>query len=136
MSEETERKKGVNTPSKDNSMKAHAENISQGAVFPIWSPAGEQKLEENQLVSFGERITYVFANGKDVASIHFDRERREIFFKGHNVRNMDLEEWQMQRLEEMRRLLMSQEKGREFAGFYGKTLDKIVLEKSRQTARS
>ena len=65
---------------------------------------------QTQLVSFGERVTYTFAAGKEVGSIHFDRGRGEIFFKGHNVRNLDLEEWQHQEMEKLRQILAQDEK--------------------------
>lgn len=84
---------------------------------------------ETQLVSFGDRVTYTFAFGKEVGSVHFDRSRGEIFYKGHNIRNMDLEEWQMQVLEDLRRVLTVSEEGHKFATPYGKTLDKIIWEK-------
>ena len=86
---------------------------------------------QTQLVSFGERVTYTFAAGKEVGSIHFDRGRGEIFFKGHNVRNLDLEEWQHQEMEKLRQILAQDEKCQDFAPSYGKTLDKIIMEKRR-----
>lgn len=87
------------------------------------------RSSERQLISFGDRMTYVFALGKEVASIHFDKGRGEIFYKGHNLRNMDIEEWQMQLLEKLRQVLASEERGKEFVEAYGRALDKIVLEK-------
>jgi hypothetical protein len=84
---------------------------------------------DSQLISFGDRFTFTFAQGREVGSIHFDRRRLEIFYKGHNVRNMDLEEWQMQVLENLRKTLMHDEQGKEFAEDYARTLDKIVMEK-------
>lgn len=43
-----------------------------------------------------DRATLTFFYKGTVASIHFDLTRREIFFKGHNVKNRKLtqEEWQ------------------------------------------
>ncbi len=90
------------------------------------------KPSESQLISFGDRITYTFAYGKEVGSIHFDRGRGEIFFKGHNVRNMDLEEWQMQMMEQLRQVLNSDEKNASFAHPYARTLDKFILEKEKK----
>ena len=99
---------------------------------PMPERGGEVKSSPGtQLVSFGERITYTFAHGREVGSIHFDRARGEIFYKGHNIRNMDLEEWQMQVMEGLRKTLGMQEQGKRFAESYGKTLDKIILEKNR-----
>ena len=89
-------------------------------------------LRERQLVSFGERVTYTFVAGKEVGSIHFDRRRGEIFYKGHNVCNMEPEEWQYQEMEKLRQILSADEACREFAPSYGKTLDKIIMEKRRR----
>lgn len=84
---------------------------------------------DSQLISFGDRFTFTFAYGREVGSIHFDRGRGEIFYKGHNIRNMDMEEWQMQVLEGLRKMLPHDEQGKAFAADYARTLDKIVIEK-------
>ncbi len=84
-----------------------------------------------QIISFGERITYVFSQGKEVGSVHFDRGRMEIFYKGHNIRNMDLEDWQSEVLTNLRHILANDSQGKPFAASYGKTLDKILLEKKK-----
>ncbi len=86
----------------------------------------------SQLVIFEDRMTYTFAIGKEVGSIHFDRMRREIFYKGHNVRNMDLEEWQWQLLDQLRQVLAVNENGKPFLETYNRTLDKVLLEKKNQ----
>ena len=84
---------------------------------------------DSQLISFGDRFTFTFAQGREVGSIHFDRSRGEIFYKGHNIRNMDMEEWQMQILEGLRQTLHHDEQGKAFAADYARTLDKVTLEK-------
>jgi hypothetical protein len=88
---------------------------------------------DSQLISFGDRFTFTFAQGREVGSVHFDRGRGEIFYKGHNIRNMDLEDWQMQVLEGLRKTLMHDEQGKEFAADYARTLDKIILERKSHT---
>jgi len=97
------------------------------------SPSTVSLPTDSQLVSFGDRITYTFAHGKEIGSIHFDRGRGEIFYKGHNIRNMDPEEWQWQMMEKLRQVLLSDEKGKQFAEAYGRILDKIILEKKNAT---
>jgi hypothetical protein len=89
---------------------------------------------DSQLISFGDRFTFTFAHGREVGSIHFDRGRGEIFYKGHNVRNMELEEWQMQVLEGLRMALDHDEQGKAYAADYARTLDKIILEKRNHAA--
>jgi len=75
-------------------------------------------------------MTYTFAFGQEVGSVHFDRGRGEIFYKGHNIRNMDLEPWQMQVLEQLRQILHKDEQWSRFAEPYGRVLDKMILEKN------
>ncbi len=41
------------------------------------------------------RFTYTFLLDGEVGSIHFDTQRAEIFYKGHNIRNMNLSETQI-----------------------------------------
>lgn len=80
----------------------------------------------NQLMSFGEKISYTFLHHKEVGSIHFDRSRREIYYKGHNLKNMELQSVPLKMLEQMRHLLKSDPKGKKFAEEYSQTLDKIL----------
>ncbi len=89
-------------------------------------------LTKAPLVGFGDRITYTFMIGKEVGSIHFDRMRGEIFYKGHNLRNMDLSEAQTQVLEKLRQILHDDAEYQRFAEPYGRILDKVILEKSRR----
>lgn len=49
-----------------------------------------QQFKEARLFATADRATLTFYLGKEVASIHFDLARREIFFRGHNVKNMTL----------------------------------------------
>lgn len=86
------------------------------------------RLPQRQLVGFHGRLTYVFAHEQDVGSIHFDRIKGEIFYKGHNIRHMTLEPWQWEVLESLRGMLHRGARYREFAVPYATTLDKIVLE--------
>lgn len=86
---------------------------------------------DSQLISFGDRFTFTFAQGREVGSIHFDRGRGEIFYKGHNIRNMELEEWQMQILEGLRKTLEQDAQGKTFAADYAHTLDKMTMEKKK-----
>lgn len=46
------------------------------------------------------RFTYTFLFDGEVASVHFDANRAEIFFKGHNIRNMKLSESQIHLLKQ------------------------------------
>lgn len=55
-----------------------------------------------------KRFTYTFLLDAEAASIHFDSERHEIFYKGHNIRNMTLSDAQIKVLKEAVPLLAQQ----------------------------
>ena len=94
----------------------------------ITTPAG------SRLMSLDNRLTYIFSHGDEVGSIHFDKGRGEIFFKGHNLRNMEVEEWHWQVMEELRQLLAKlEDKMKSFADSYAYTLDRIIFEKEKQS---
>lgn len=95
---------------------------------PQVSPSEEASLRDKRLVSLGGRVTYTFSHDQEIGSIHFDRAKNEIFYKGHNIRNMDLAEWQMQVLEEFRGVLKNSRE-HHFYESYARLLDKIILEK-------
>lgn len=113
-------------------METHKEKEKQPQAQPVSTPQQERTSlpAESQLISFGDRITYVFSFGKEVGSIHFDSGRGEIFYKGHNIRNMEIESWHMQVLEKLRQILNADDRGQPFSEDYARVLDKIVLEKA------
>jgi len=98
-----------------------------------WLSGVDQKAihissEKGQLITFGERLTFTFAYGKEVGSIHFDKGRGEIFYKGHNINNIEIENWQIMMLEKVRQILTRDEKLRNFAAPYSRSLDKTLQE--------
>lgn len=53
-----------------------------------------RQFKQARLFSTEDRATLTFFHNQAVASIHFDRNRGEIFYRGHNVKNMTLTEEQ------------------------------------------
>jgi len=51
-------------------------------------------FREARLFMAQNRATVTFYLDQEVASIHYDMQRDEIFYKGHNVKNMTLTEQQ------------------------------------------
>lgn len=84
---------------------------------------------ESLLAVYKDRLTYTFIFGREVASIHFDRVRGEIFFKGHNIRNLDLSESKIKVLEEFKRVLAADNRGLGFLKDYEATLGAILADK-------
>ncbi len=114
-------------PSSSNPEQSETESTPSVPV----SPGGVGRIlpTPNQLVSFGERLTYTFAVGDEVGSIHYDASKKEIFLKGHNIHNIDLEEWQMKVLDELRGIIAADPQANKFAESYSRTLDKILTQK-------
>ena len=59
-----------------------------GRAHRVGGMAGREA--DSMIAVYGDRFTYTFIMNKEVASIHFDKKRSEIFFSGHNIRNMTL----------------------------------------------
>lgn len=64
-------------------------------------------FHEAKLFHSKDRATLTFYAGLEVASIHFDRGRGEIFYKGHNVKNMTLTQDQWLQLQNFSNYLKS-----------------------------
>ncbi|MBI2982429.1 MAG: hypothetical protein HYY44_09125 [Deltaproteobacteria bacterium] len=110
------------------------ERLSEKGVGtpPPWGEKPASPLPVvNRLVSFGEKITYTLLHQKEVVSIHFDRGRGEIYYKGHNLKNMEVSTKHLEVLEKLRLLLESSPDGKPFAQHYGQALDKIILQKKK-----
>jgi hypothetical protein len=117
--------------SKSTATKQQPSQASTGGLVWETPKSPLTKGIQAHLVSFGERVTYTFAYGHEVGSVHFDRNRGEIFFKGHNIRNMDVEPWQWQLFDQLRAVLKNDAESSRFADAYGRTLDKLIAEKRK-----
>lgn len=94
-------------------------------------PDAMGRASDSMLAVFGHRMTYTFICGEEVASIHFDRQRQEIFFRGHNIKFMELDGLQMQALLELEEILGHDRQGREFLPDYHATLARLLADKHR-----
>lgn len=88
---------------RDQNIRGQKSDGERGTEAPPGTHLGPMKptpmealgFRQGQLFSSPDRLTLTFFMGDQVASIHFDLTRREIFFRGHNVKNMTLtqEQW-------------------------------------------
>ena len=90
---------------------------------------GRQRGSDSVIAIYKERVTYTFVMGEEVASIHFDSSRGEIFFRGHNIRNMQLNEKQLAALEAMKGVLAADQQGKEYLSAYSATLARLIADK-------
>lgn len=87
------------------------------------------KSPDSMLAVYGHRLTYTFIIDNEVASIHFDRGRGEIFYKGHNIKNLEFSEGQREAFFTLQDILQSDEEGREFLPAYLATLERCLADK-------
>jgi len=83
---------------------------------------------DSLLAVYKQRFTYTFIMGREVASIHFDRAKKEIFFKGHNIRNLKLDEDQIKALKEFKKVLRVDSRGGPFLADYDATLGLVLAD--------
>ncbi|OGP15604.1 MAG: hypothetical protein A2053_01785 [Deltaproteobacteria bacterium GWA2_50_8] len=111
---------GPQRTGKDSHTLARKGSWSRDITKRVMSPP-----KESQIITFGDRITYTFTVGKDVGSIHFDMGRGEIFYRGHNISNLDLEKWQMDLLIRFEEILKGEARYERFVAAYIQSLRKI-----------
>ncbi len=114
--------------------------------FELWQHVGRaraEKVRENSklatdsmLATYKDRFTYTFILNDEVASVHFDRLKCEIFFKGHNINNLKLLPAQIQALKEVKNVLANEEKGKPFFSDYEATLAKCLADNNKEKENS
>ncbi len=83
---------------------------------------------DSMMAVFADRVTYTFILENEVASIHFDRRRGEIFFKGHNISNMELTPPQREALMHMGQMLTRETRTKPFSADYDATLGRLLAD--------
>ena len=76
-----------------------------------------------------DRATYTFILEDQVASIHYDRRRGEIFFCGHNILHLELTEAQQKALQHMEEVLKADDRGKQLFSDYAATLARCRADK-------
>lgn len=97
-----------------------------GVAHPI-----KRKVErpvDSMLAVYHDRCTYTFIMGNEVASVHFDRSKNEIFFSGHNIKNMQLSAEQIRALKDMQGILAEDEQGKSLFNDYVATLGHLLAD--------
>lgn len=83
---------------------------------------------DSMMAVYKNRLTYTFIVDQEVASIHFDRNRGEIFYRGHNVANMKLTETHIRLLKGFIAILDGDERARPFVTSYAATLGRVLAD--------
>lgn len=90
---------------------------------------------DSMLAAYGDRFTYTFILDDEVASIHFDRKRSEIFFKGHNIKHLELTKDQLRALEHVKGVIKGDSKADAFYDEYCATLDRFLADNKNRGSR-
>jgi len=90
---------------------------------------GQQRAADSVIAVYKDRVTYTFIMDEEVASIHFDSKRGEIFFRGHNIRNLEMSRAQINALKAMKEVLAADKQGRALYPAYAATLDRLLADK-------
>ncbi len=76
-----------------------------------------------------EKATYTFISNNEVISLHFDREKKTIFYKGHNISNLSLTPLQLSHLELFKKELGKKGEMQSFVRPYTEALEKFLENK-------
>jgi hypothetical protein len=95
------------------------------------TPSGLDYFREAQLFLGGSRATLTFYSDLEVASIHYDMERDEIFYKGHNVKNMTLSENQIEALQKFFDYLSQTPQAKRLRRAYRTCLNRLFPKRSK-----
>lgn len=88
----------------------------------------KHKAADAMLAVYRDRLTYTFIAGHEVASIHYDRAKGEIFYKGHTVRTLQMAEEVRGYLWELAEVLAQDEEGMAYSSDYSATLRKVLAD--------
>ncbi len=124
-----EKRKGMKLVSREGSSQSSTPDLVR-LMGGVSKRAGARKgAPDSVIAAYKNRITYTFIMDKEVASIHFDMSRGEIFFRGHNISHMSLSLKQRKALIALIGVLEDDEEGRKFRDAYSATLDSVLADK-------
>ncbi len=83
---------------------------------------------DSMLAVYKNRFTYTFVLDSDVASIHFDKEKGEIFYKGRNIRHINLEKSQKAALYNVQYILSEDDEAECLLSSYLATLTAVLTD--------
>lgn len=92
-------------------------------IEKLFEPHG---VYDGKMFYTGDKVTYTFIDKKEVVSLHFDKRRQAIFYRGHNIVNLSLTDDQKNHLERFARELEKNPHTHPFVGAYAKILGVAV----------
>ena len=93
---------------------------------PVTPVLNLEYFREARLFLSEQRATLTFFAEQEVASIHYDMLRDEIFYKGHNVKNMTLLELQIEALQKFSEYLAQVPQAQALRNAYLACLERVL----------
>lgn len=81
---------------------------------------------DGKLFHARDKVTYTFVFNKEVISLHFDQNKKTIFYKGHNIANLELSPIQISHLEQFGKELIKKNDTKKFASSYAEILESYL----------
>lgn len=106
-------------------------SIPQGVPVASTSGSGAMNLDyfrEARLFLSKDRATLTFYVHQEVASIHYDLHRDEIFYRGHNVKNMTMSQEQWDYLQKFSDYLAQDPKAEHLQRAYRSCLEHLMTD--------
>lgn len=101
-------------------VRPYVEPPSFGRIFK------KHGVYDGKLFQAAGKVTYTFVAGREVVSLHFDQARRTIFYKGHNISNMELTQEELHHLEQFRHAIERNTSTKPFVSDFGKVLQSVL----------
>lgn len=80
---------------------------------------------DGKLFHSSDKVTFTLVDEQEVISLHFDKSRRTIFIKGHNIKNIEITEKQRGYLSLFQQELEKNERTGHFVKSYSEVLKLI-----------
>ena len=93
---------------------------------PYKAPPILQREQKSQLHMTNDRVTYILVDAGQVISIHFDSHRHQIFYQGHNLANVELNEVIKEYLFALQERLALDPRGKSFHAMYSMVLNSAL----------
>jgi len=114
---------------KDYEIKSTERGSMPGGMASSGGTAGTKTLDyfrEARLFLGKDRATLTFYVDQEVASIHYDTNRDEIFYRGHNVKNMTMTQDQWVSLQKFAEYLADDPKAEALLHSYRRCLEHLM----------
>lgn len=85
---------------------------------------------DDKLFFSRHRMTYTFiSEDRELISLHYDALRHTLFYKGHDIRNLELNDVQLKHIEQFRTAILKDDQARDLVIQFDETLHHYLRER-------